>query len=197
MTPERAFNLARYRLVVSDSMFTVRAFAEGLLSVFGHDPVIAVTGFDGEIRFTAGTFENASLRITFEASSLKVTNDVNEKDRREIERTMYEEVLETSKYPRIEFQSDNIAVSRLGQNRYRARVIGDLLLHGVTQRNLWITGEVFLDEDRLRIKGECPLRQSEYKIKPLSVAGGTLKLKDELKCGFDLVGASLGGRRLQ
>jgi polyisoprenoid-binding protein YceI len=187
-----------YRLVASESTFTVHAFAEGLLSVFGHDPVIAVREFAGEFRFLPETLESASLQITIDANALRIMNDVNEKDRNEIERTMYEQVLETSKYPHIEFRSENVNVSRLGANRYRARVIGDLWLHGVTQRNVWITGEVLLNEDRLQVKGEAPLRQSDYKIKLVSVAGGTLKLKDELKCRFDLVavGASLRGRPL-
>jgi polyisoprenoid-binding protein YceI len=198
MTPERAVSPERYRLEPRESRFTVHAFAEGLLSVFGHDPVIAVKELSGEFRFLPDTFESASLRITIDANGLKVVNDVNEKDRNEIERTMYEQVLETLKYPQIEFRSENVAVSRLGVNRYRARVIGDLSLHGVTQRSLWIMGEVFVNDDRLQVKGEVPLRQTDYKIKRVSVAGGTLKLKDELKCKFDLVavGASLRGRPL-
>ena len=187
MTPEPALNLPRYRLVAKESTFTVRAFAQGLLSAFGHDPVVEVKELGGELRFIPGTFENASIQITINAGSLKVVNEVREKDRIDIERTMYEEVLEVSKYPTIEFRSENVAVTRLGDNRYRARVIGALSLHGVTQKNLWITGEVLLSEDELRAKGEFPLRQTDYKIKLLSVAGGTLKLKNELKCTFDVV----------
>jgi polyisoprenoid-binding protein YceI len=187
MTPEPVANLARYRLVASESKFTVQAFAEGLLSAFGHDPVIAVTEFEGELRFVPGTFEQASLEISVNARSLKVVNDVKPRDRIEIERTMHDEVLETSKYPTIEFCSDNVTVTTLGGNRYRARVIGDVSLHGVSQKNLWISGEVFQSDKRLRASGEFSLRQSDYKIKQVSVAGGTLKLKNELKCTFDLV----------
>jgi len=39
----------------------------------------------------------------------------------------------------------------------------------------------------LRANGEFPLSQRAYRIKPVSVAGGALKLKDELKCTFDIV----------
>ena len=31
------------------------------------------------------------------------------------------------------------------------------------------------------------MRQSDYEIKPVSAAGGTVKLKDELKLSFDIV----------
>ena len=39
----------------------------------------------------------------------------------------------------------------------------------------------------LRANGEFSVRQTDYGIKPVSVAGGALKLKDELKCSFDIV----------
>ncbi len=39
----------------------------------------------------------------------------------------------------------------------------------------------------MRVAGEFPLRQSDYGIKPVSFAGGALRLKDELKFNFELV----------
>jgi hypothetical protein len=39
----------------------------------------------------------------------------------------------------------------------------------------------------LRASGEFLLSQSSYGIKPVSVAGGALKLKDELKFSFEIV----------
>jgi hypothetical protein len=34
---------------------------------------------------------------------------------------------------------------------------------------------------------EIPPRQTNYGIKPLSVAGGTVKIKDDVKLTFDIV----------
>ncbi len=48
--------------------------------------------------------------------------------------------------------------------------------------------QVTLDGDDLRAQGDFTLKQTDYKIKPISVVGGALKLKDELKFSFDLVG---------
>ena len=182
--------LVTYRLDPATSKFTVQAFAEGLLSAFGHDPVFGVKDFQGEASFVPGTFENASLRLTINAHALAVVTDVKEKDRHDIESMMREGVLETAKYPEIAFQSTNVSLSRLGEGRYRARVIGDLTLHGVTQKNVWISGEVTTSKDSLRAKGDCSLKQTDYKIKPVSVAGGTLKIKNEVKCSFDIVARS-------
>jgi hypothetical protein len=42
-------------------------------------------------------------------------------------------------------------------------------------------------DDRLRAYGEFSVKQSDFKIRVVSVAGGTLKLKDELKLTFDII----------
>jgi polyisoprenoid-binding protein YceI len=99
---------------------------------------------------------------------------------------MREQVLEIAKYPAIVFVSSNISVNRLAEGRYRARVIGDLTLHGATQKNLWITSEVTFSGESFRAKGDFSLKQTDFGIKPFSAAGGTIKLKNELKFSFDI-----------
>ncbi len=192
MTPEPAIQLASYRLVPEKSKFTVQAFAEGLFSAFGHDPVIVIREFNGEVEFKPGTYENATFNVTVDPNSLAVSNDVKEKDRMDIERTMREEVLETAKYGEIFFQSNNISVSKLAQGRCRVRIIGDVTLHGVTQKNLWISAEAALSDDSVRAQGDFALKQTDFGIKPYSAAGGTIKLKNELKFSFDIVGEKQG-----
>ncbi|HEY0547742.1 MAG TPA: YceI family protein [Pyrinomonadaceae bacterium] len=180
---------ARYRLVADESRFTVQAFAEGLFSAFGHDPVIAIRDFTGEVEFTPGTLSDASVRMAIKTDSLAATDDVKEKDRAEIDHMMRADVLETAKYPEIVFTSTSVTAQRLGEGRYRARVIGDLTLHGVTQHNLWIQAEVTIKEEKLRAQGQFSLKQTDYQIKPVKVAGGTLKVKNELKFSFEIVAA--------
>lgn len=179
--------MTHYRLDAGQSRFTVQAFAEGLLSGFGHNPTIAIRGFEGEAESEGDTLEAAKLRVRVNADSLAVADDIKEKDRQEIEQLMREQVLETGRYPEIVFESTSVTASRLSGGRYRVRVIGDLTLHGVTGRNLWIQAEVKPTEDGLRAQGEFTLRQTDYQIRPVSVAGGTLKVKNELKFSFDIV----------
>src|SRR4051812_24861689 len=182
-----AAEVARYRLDAGRSRFTVQAVAEGLLSLFGHDPIIAIRDFEGEVEFVPGTLEGARVHMTIKTDSLAAQDDLKEKDRQEIERMMRGEVLEVSNYPEVVFESTSVTASRIREGRYRARVIGNLTLHGVTQPNLWIQAEVtFNDDDTLRAQGDFSLRQTDYKIKPVSVAGGTLKVKNELKFNFDI-----------
>ena len=185
-----AAGVARYRLDAGRSRFTVQAFAEGLFSSFGHDPVIAIRDFGGEVEFVPGTLEGARVRLTIRADSLATTGDVKEKDRHEIDRQMREDALEVSKYPEVVFESRSVTASRVREGLYRARVIGDLTLHGVTQPNLWIQAEVTFKDDNdnaLRAQGEFSIRQTDYKIKPATAVGGMLKVKNELKFKFDIL----------
>ena len=179
-------DVVHYRLLAEQSTFTVQAFAEGLLSAFGHDPVILIRDFTGEVQFVPGSFENALLKVVINAKSLTLSGEVKEKDRLELERTMRDEVLEVEKYPEILFSSTNISASRLAEGRYGGRIIGDLTLHGATQKNLWISPETTLSTEGLRAQGEFSLKQTDYGIKPYSAAGGTIKLKNELKFSFDI-----------
>ncbi len=190
---ENKAGVVRFQLASEQSRLTVQAFAEGLFSAFGHNPVFAIREFSGYAQVNPETFSDAAVKITVPASSLVVIGDIKEKDRIEIERTMREEVLEVAKYPDIVFESTNISLSRITQGRYRARIIGDLTLHGVTQSNLWIYAEVSLNDEQLRAQGEFSLKQNDFQIKRVSVAGGTLKVKNEVKLTFDNVGLRTEG----
>jgi polyisoprenoid-binding protein YceI len=187
MTREVATAFEHYEIDAPSSTVLVQAFAEGLFSAFGHDPVLRVQEFSGSAQLVAETLERASLKLSFNAGSLSVVNDVKQTDRIEIERMTREQVLEVDKFPEIVFESSNITLSRLRAGRYRARVIGTLMLHGVTQSNVWINGELTVTPDGLRAKGEFPIKQKDYQIQLVSVVGGTLKIKNEVKCSFDVV----------
>ncbi len=67
-----------------------------------------------------------------------------------------------------------------------ANLDGELTLHGATRRQL-IAARVTLLGSMLRASGEFALKQTDFGIKLVSVAGGALKLKDELKFSFEIV----------
>ncbi len=175
-----------YAIDTDMSKFTVRAFASGMLSAFGHSPTLAAREFSGEARFSGSTFEEAFLRINIKAASLTVIDNISEKDRREIENTMNQRVLETQKYPDIMFESSNVSASKAGDGQYWVNLVGKLSLHGVT-RDQAVAAQVALIGNTLRAHGEFSLLQTTYRIDVVSIAGGTLKLKDELKCSFDIL----------
>ncbi len=174
----------RYTIDTGMSRFTVRAFATGLFSSLGHNPTMAIRGYSGEASFIPEGWQQATLKMSVQAASLEVTDDVSQKDRNEIESKMRLEVLETSAYPEISFVGTQIAMNKLSDDRYAANVAGNLTLHGVT-RSETIYAQVSVTGDTLRAYGEFTLKQTDYGIKLVSVAGGTLKVKDEVKVAFD------------
>lgn len=176
----------RYRLDPGQSRFMVKVFVGGLLKMFGHDHNIAIRDFTGEVQITPETISPASLHMVIRADSLAVTDKVSESDRREIETTMREEVLETGKYPEIVFKSTSSAAAKTGEGEYDFKLWGNLSLHGVTG-DAYIVGKLALDGNRLRATGSFPLYMNQYKLKQVSVAGGTIKVKNDLKLTFDLV----------
>jgi polyisoprenoid-binding protein YceI len=178
--------VAHYLIDKSVSRFTVRAFASGMRSALGHNPTIAIRDFAGEAGFDPAATGQASLRLQIRADSLEVTNDISSKDRKEIEGMMNEKVLESSKYATIVFESAEASANQLGEGRYRIVMNGNLSLHGVTRR-LPVTAQVTVTGDMLRASGEFSILQSDYGIPLVSVAGGALKLKDDLKFTFDIV----------
>jgi polyisoprenoid-binding protein YceI len=177
---------ARYRIDPSRSQFIVRAFATGLLSAFAHNPTIAVRDFAGEVQFNPERPEDSLLNLRINASSLQVADNVSDKDRAEMERQMREEVLQTERYPEIVFESASVTAEKIFEGQYRAKINGKLTLRGIT-RDCQINTQVIASPDTLRANGEFPLPQSNFNIKPVTAAGGTIKLKDELKFSFDIV----------
>ena len=176
---------ARYRINASQSRFTVQGSADGLLSMFGHDPLIAIRGFGGDVRFVPGTLEAGSLLMLVKADSLAVLNKVSDKDRHEMERAMRDEVLEIARYPEIVFMSTNVSAKPLAEGLYQVRINGQLSLHGVT-RDHHLDARLTITGNSLRAQGKFALRQTDYNIRPVSVAVGALKMKDELNFSFDI-----------
>ena len=178
--------LDRYAIDARGSRVTIRAFASGVFSMMGHNPVIAARDVSGEVRFASQALEVKELRLSIATASLSVQNDMSDKDRREIERVMREDVLETGRYPAIAFEGSKVTIERPSSGPLRAEVDGDLTVHGITRPHR-MPVQVFLIADTLRAQGEFEIRQTDFGITLVSVAGGVLKIKNELQCSFDLL----------
>jgi len=175
-----------YVLDTRASQFTVQVFSGGLLSAFGHSPTIAIRDFSGEAEVNLDDLERSSLKVTIKAASLAVKDEISDKDRREMERITQWEILETSVYPDIVYDCANVAATKAAEGQYSVTLNGDLTLHGVTRPQA-VPVRVVLTEDSLRVFGTSSLLQTNYDLKLASVAGGALKVKDELKFSFNIL----------
>jgi polyisoprenoid-binding protein YceI len=176
----------RYLVDPGVSRLTIRVSAGGMLSGLGHSPTFAARDYTGEIRFDPDASGEASVQLIIKAGSLALVDEVSEKDRREIERTMHQEVLGSSAHPEIVYRGSDVSVSPSGNGWYAVRISGTLTLRGGT-RPQPVSARVAVTGDTLRASGEFTLRQSDYGIRPYTGAGGLLKVKDELKGAFDIL----------
>lgn len=170
------------------SRLTLRAFAGGILSAVGHNPTFAIRRFEGNVHFDPEKL-SGSLTLRIAADSIAVQGEMNEKDRREIERVTKGEVLEVSQHPDIIYECPATTVRKTGEGQFEVTLPGSLTLHGVTLRQL-VPARISLMGNMLRAFGDFSLQQPDYDIKPVTVGGGMLRVKDELKGTFDIVARS-------
>jgi len=156
------------------SAITIKVFKSGLFSGFAHDHVVVAPISRAEV-----DPQRLSAEITVITKEMKVTDpEVSEKDRAEIQSTMLgPKVLEAEKFAEIHFKSTHI--EQTSPQHYR--VAGTLELHGARQE---LTFEVTGSGDHYH--GATKLKQSDFGIKPISLFGGSVKVKDQLELEFDV-----------
>jgi len=174
------------------SQFTVQAFAEGLAGIADHRPRFSVREFSGKAEFDPDQLESGSLHLTARTGSLAIMDEVTQQDRKAIERVMFGEVLHPDTFPEVVFRSSRVVCSAVGENRYRADITGTVSLHGMENQES-MQAQLVLSDGSLRAYGELKLRQTNYDITIASVAGGMLRIKDELKFVFFVVARTQAG----
>jgi len=103
---------------------------------------------------------------------------VSETTRAQIQETMQgSQVLDVVHFPEIRFQSTRVEPK--GPDHWI--VHGNLALHGKDRPT---AVEVTLKGDHYR--GSAVLKQTAFGITPVTVAGGTVKVKDEVKIEFEI-----------
>lgn len=158
----------------TSSVITVRVYKSGVFSLLGHNHIIQARGLEGIVK----TGPNSNVEFRLSARELKVVDpDTSIKERAEIQQAMEDKVLEVNRYPEIRFQSTSVDTRTLG----RWQVIGNLSLHG---RTLPIS--LFVDESGRRYRGKTTLRQTDFGIEPIRIAGGTVRVRDEITIEFDV-----------
>jgi polyisoprenoid-binding protein YceI len=165
------------------SHLTAGTFASGLNAVVTHNPKFAIRDFSGEARFSAGTSAQANVRMSIKASSLTLLDEVSEYDDREIRRATMDEVLEVKSFPEIMFESSPVTTVKINENLHRTTIAGNLMFRGVNRTHSF-NEPVVVGEDSLRGYGDFNIKQTDFGIQIASIAGGTLKMKDEVKVAF-------------
>lgn len=161
---------------VNHSTLKVRVFKTGLFSPFAHNHEIDASISEGNADLSASL--GVTLRV--DARKLRVVDTgTSAADRAQIQTTMEgPSVLDSEQYPDISFHSTR--VEQVGDDRWK--VNGDLSLHG--RMNPVVVDVALKDGHYL---GSTTIKQRQFGITPVSIAGGTVKVKDEVRIEFDIV----------
>ncbi len=158
------------------STMTVKVSKAGLFSAFGHNHEIRAPIISGIIVPSGAP----SVELAVDARRMQVLDpDLAAKDRAEVQKTMLSDaVLDTERFPEIRFASKTVEAGGAGH----LRVSGELTLHGVT-RPITIT----VEQREGHYIGSAKLKQTQFGMKPITVGGGTVKVKDEVEVVFEIV----------
>ncbi|MDE3136047.1 MAG: YceI family protein [Acidobacteriota bacterium] len=166
---------ARRPVDATHSRVLVDVSKSGFLSVFAHDHSIQAPIASGYV----DSGQRAAVELRFETGNLRVLDPELPADtRQEIEQTMLgSKVLDASQFPEILFVSRSVA----GKGPGGWRVVGELTLHGQTH-------PVTLDvaESGGVYEGSVEIRQTDFGIKPIQLARGTVKVKDVVLIHFEI-----------
>ena len=157
------------------SSITVRVFKAGVFSAFGHEHEISAPIQQGSFTENPG-----SVELTVDARGMRVMDKgISEKDRADIQQTMLgPKVLDSEKFPTIRFRSTRVEL--LGEGKWS--LLGDLTIHGETR-----PVKVRVEGANGRYHGTAELKQKDFGITPVTVGGGAVKVKNELRIEFDIV----------
>jgi polyisoprenoid-binding protein YceI len=170
-----ALGAERQPIDVAHSKLTVHVFKSGLFSTLAHNHEIEAPITEGNVDTSAN---QVTLRI--DARRLRVMDPEASTDTRaKIQRTMEGPMgLDVEHFPEIAFESTGVESS--GEDHWGVR--GYLTLHGKTAP---VVLDVALKNDHYL--GSATVKQRDFGIRPISIAGGSVTVKDEVKIEFDVV----------
>ena len=160
------------------SRITIHVGKSGLLSAAAHNHTINAPIASGTMRESGP----AEVGFTVDAAKMTVEPDpkIDAKTQATIQKDMEEMTLETGKFPQIVFRSSHI--EKLPGDEWK--VDGDLTLHGVT-KPVSLTVKQTGDE----YTTHTVLKQTDFGIKPISIGGGMIKVKNEIRLDFQIFAA--------
>ena len=161
---------------VEHSSIRIHVGRAGLFSAAGHEHWVAAPIAEGSLEETPP--QHISFRV--DARKMKAEEDktLSEEKQAEVQHTMQTQVLESDQFPEITFHSTSI--QETGANTWEVR--GDLTLHGQTRS---VAAKV--QKQQGAYVGRCQFKQTDFGIQPVRVAGGVVKVKDQLDVEFSVV----------
>jgi polyisoprenoid-binding protein YceI len=190
-----ALPTGRYRLGTESGRIVLRTFRDGLASTAGHDLVIELPRWSGELAVDDDKApESLEVRIDIDALVVRDGSGglkpLTDRDRREIATTARRQ-LSTDQHPEAVYNATGFEMS--GDNSGDTGVIeGNLTIRGVTRP---LRLQVSQPEPGT-YRGTGTLVQSAYGIKPYTAFFGALKVRDAVDIEVNaVIPAPAGGMK--
>jgi polyisoprenoid-binding protein YceI len=169
------------------SLFTLDVGKTGLFSsMAGHAHVVETRAIEGTVEFDAQAIAKSSVRVRIDAASLRVAAKGEPPDDvpKVQEMMLSERVLDVHRYPAIVFESTSVAPATGAREPLTLSVTGKLTLHNVT-KTITVPVTVRVEGETLTAKGETTIKQTDFGISPVSVAG-VVKVRDAVGISFSI-----------
>ena len=177
-----------YAVDAAASSVRIHVGKSGALSFAGHKHEVVAPVVSGEIVADAADLAASRVTLTFQAGALKVLPEGEPAgDAPKVEEIMRgPKVLDAVRFPAITFKSQRVTGGDAGGGAYDLELAGELMLHGVT-RALTLPVHVEVAGETLIASGRTTLRHDQFGMEPVSAAGGSVKVKNEIPIEYRLV----------
>jgi polyisoprenoid-binding protein YceI len=139
-----------------------------------------------DVPIAAGSFneETNVIELTIDAAKLRVLDPPSRQAK--VQANMLgPQVLDVAKYPTIAFRSTSVSIAPehlLGDAQRLLTIEGELTLHGQTHP-VSVRAQDF---GPARFTGSARFKQSAFGITPIKVAGGAVRVKDDVDIVFEI-----------
>ena len=184
-----------YRIDPQASTLHILVYRGGKFAKLGHNHVVSSKSLTGRV-WMHGELAQSGFEIAFPVADLIVDDpetrraagsefppEIPDADKQGTRKNMLRaEVLDAENYPRVELKSVKVegALPDL-------QVTAHITIKQAS-RDVVVPVKVTVEGDRLIASGEFPIQQTEFGMKPFSVAMGALEVKDRLDVRFNVVG---------
>jgi hypothetical protein len=192
--PLPAAGSTHYRIAAQDSKLRILVYRGGPLAQFGHNHVIAAHDLEGDV-YLNPRFHASGFRFRIPVARFEVDpSAARQEEGKEFatrpspeavagtrKNMLGPKVLDAKHYPEITVRS--IAVNG---PEWAPDITVRITLHGVS-RDLVIPVALWQEGNRINVTGTTRLQLTEFGMKPFSVMGGGLRVKDGVKVRFHII----------
>ena len=156
----------------------VQTSVEGPLSFVTTSPKLSASKIQAHVDLNA----NPQVQVSINADSLKVISEkISSADHSKILKAISDKILRIDQYPKITFVS-TVASVRDSCYPFSVVVMGELTINGISKEL-----DLVFKHTRDSLVCQVSILQSNFKIKPLTGMGGTLRCKDKLELSVQIL----------